>query len=69
MAYAEPTIDAIRQEAELLRVSSGFKLTIEQALDRVCDSLGWVSYSHCLRCKATRGAASMTATPKAPKGS
>ncbi len=53
----EMTLEEIEAEAVLLRVGSGFKLTIEQARDRVAGSLGWVNYAHCLKCKTFRGAA------------
>lgn len=52
----ETTLPEIEAEAELLRVCSGFKLSIEQARDRVAGACGWVSYAHCLTCKSFRGA-------------
>lgn len=52
--FREPSLAEIETEAELRRVFSGFKLTTEQARDRVCDSMGWVSYAHCVRCKEKR---------------
>lgn len=57
LAYKESTLQEIEVEAQTLRIISGFKLTIEQARNRICDGLGWVHYAHCLQCKAIRGAA------------
>lgn len=54
--YRERTLLEIEAEAQALRVNSGFKVTIEQARDRVCDSQGWVDYAHCVSCKEQRGA-------------
>lgn len=56
MAHQEPTKETLEREAQELRVSSGFKVTIEQARDRVCDSHGWVDWNHMCKCKAKRGA-------------
>lgn len=50
----EPTLVEIDAEAQTLRVGSGFKLTIDQARDRVVATMGWVDYRHCLKCKAAR---------------
>ena len=55
--YKEPTIADVEREAVMLRVSSGFKVTLMQARDRVAESLGWVNYDHMIRCKSMRHAA------------
>jgi hypothetical protein len=51
----EKTLSDIEAEAQALVVFSGYKITIEEARDRVCESLGWVNYAHCVRCKSFRG--------------
>lgn len=54
--YQEPLKDQLEREAQELRVCSGFKVTIEQARNRVCEQCGWVSWAHMERCKAKRNA-------------
>ena len=54
--YREKTLHKIDCESHELRIMSGFKVTLAQARDRVCDRQGWVDYAHCLRDKAFRGA-------------
>lgn len=55
--HTEPTRAQIEREAQELRIFSGYKVTLQEARDRVCDSLGWVNWAHMLRCKTKRGAA------------
>lgn len=57
MERQEPTKEALEREAQELHVLSGFKVTIEQARNRVCESCGWVNWDHMSRCKEKRGAA------------
>lgn len=52
----EPTRQELAMQAEELRIGSGFKLTYEQALDRICDSWGWVKAAHMEKCKTFRKA-------------
>lgn len=54
--YRERTILELEAEAQALRVNSGFRMTIEQARNRVAEAHGWVSFKHCLECKQSRGA-------------
>lgn len=57
LSCKELTLQEIEVEAQTLRVMSGFRVSSESARDRICNGQGWVSYAHCLRCKAFREAA------------
>ena len=54
--YKEPTLNQLKREATEMRIFSGYKLTEEQALDRLADSHGWVDSKHMIECKKARSA-------------